>query len=162
MSDNRSIPKDSRVVVQETGELYQDACTIIEQAQAMAYRAVNEVLIKRNWLLGMRIQREVLKDKRAEYGEQVVKNLAMELTNRYGKGFSMRNLYNFVVFFQQHPNFFYSVSGKSENILQAATAKSQESFGLNIFQSLIGKFEIVPSLTGQTVSILESFRLQNS
>ncbi len=56
MSDNRSIPEDSRAVVQETGELYQDACTIIEQAQAMAYRAVNEVLIKRNWLLGMRRQ----------------------------------------------------------------------------------------------------------
>lgn len=134
MSDNRSIPKDSRAVVQETGELYQDACTIIEQAQAMAYRAVNEVLIKRNWLLGMRIQREVLKDKRAEYGEQVVKNLAMELTNRYGKGFSMRNLYNFVVFFQQHPNIFYSVSAKSENILQAATAKSE-----NILQAVTAK-----------------------
>ena len=134
MSDNRSIPKDFRAVVQETGELYQDACTIIEQAQAMAYRAVNEVLIKRNWLLGMRIQREVLKDKRAEYGEQVVKNLAMELTNRYGKGFSMRNLYNFVVFFQQHPNIFYSVSAKSENILQAATAKSE-----NILQAVTAK-----------------------
>ena len=100
----------------------------------MAYRAVNEVLIKRNWLLGMRIQREVLKDKRAEYGEQVVKNLAMELTNRYGKGFSMRNLYNFVVFFQQHPNIFYSVSAKSENILQAATAKSE-----NILQAVTAK-----------------------
>ena len=134
MSDNRSIPKDSRAVVQETGELYQDACTIIEQAQAMAYRAVNEVLIKRNWLLGMRIQREVLKEKRADYGEQVVKNLAMELTNRYGKGFSMRNLYNFVAFFQQHPNIFYSVSGKSENILQAATAKSE-----NILQAVTAK-----------------------
>lgn len=64
--------------------------------------------------------------------------------------------------FQQHPNFFYSVSAKSENILQAATAKSQESFGLNIFHAATGKSEIVPSLTGQTVSILESFRLQNS
>lgn len=93
MSDNRSIPKDSRAVVQETGELYQDACTIIEQAQAMAYRAVNEVLIKRNWLLGMRIQREVLKDKRAEYGEQVVKSLAKELTRRFGSGYSRNNLY---------------------------------------------------------------------
>ena len=103
----------------------------------MAYRAVNEVLIKRNWLLGMRIQREVLKDKRAEYGEQVVKNLAMELTNRYGKGFSMRNLYNFVAFFQQHPNIFYSVSGKSENILQAAIAKSE-----NILQAVTAKSKI--------------------
>ena len=43
--------------------LYQDACTIIDQAQVAAYRAVNETLIKRNWLLGMRIQHEVLKDK---------------------------------------------------------------------------------------------------
>lgn len=137
MSDNRSIHQDPRAVVQETGELYQDACTIIEQARAMAYRAVNEVLIKRNWLLGMRIQREVLKDKRAEYGEQVVKNLAMELTNRYGKGFSMRNLYNFVAFFQQHPNIFYSVSGKSENILQAAIAKSE-----NILQAVTAKSKI--------------------
>lgn len=60
--------------IQDGNGLYQDACTIIEQAQAVAYRSVNEVLIKRNWLLGMRIQREVLKDKRAEYGEQVIAN----------------------------------------------------------------------------------------
>ena len=34
--------------------LYQDACTIIDQAQVAAYRAVNETLIKRNWLCNMR------------------------------------------------------------------------------------------------------------
>ena len=62
--------------------LYQDACTIIDQAQVAAYRAVNETLIKRNWLLGMRIQHEVLKDKRAEYGEKVVANLANALVKR--------------------------------------------------------------------------------
>ena len=33
----------------------------------------NKTLIKRNWLLGMRIQYEVLKEQRAEYGEQVIK-----------------------------------------------------------------------------------------
>ena len=32
----------------------------------------NKTLIKRNWLLGMRIQYEVLKEQRAEYGEQVI------------------------------------------------------------------------------------------
>lgn len=35
--------------------LIQDACYIIELAQETAYRQVNETLIKRNWLLGMRI-----------------------------------------------------------------------------------------------------------
>ena len=34
-------------------ELFHDACVIIEQAQRWAYQAVNETLIKRNWLLGM-------------------------------------------------------------------------------------------------------------
>ena len=56
-----------------TQSLLQDACTIIDQAQAAAYRQVNETLIKRNWVVGMRIQHEVLKDRRAEYGERVIK-----------------------------------------------------------------------------------------
>ena len=43
--------------------LYHDACIIIEQAKAVAFKAVNDTLIKRNWLLGMRIQHEVLKVK---------------------------------------------------------------------------------------------------
>lgn len=91
-----------------------DACAIIEQAQAAAYRSVNETLIKRNWLLGMRIQREVLKDKRAEYGEQVIENLANQLTQKYGSGFIKRNLHHFVDFYLKHSDFFYVVSGKSE------------------------------------------------
>lgn len=67
--------------------LFQDACTIIEQAQESAYRQVNETLIKRNWLLGLRIQHEVLKDKRAEYGEQVVKNWLNHLWKDLEKDF---------------------------------------------------------------------------
>ena len=74
--DNNIIKEDN----QQEKVLFQDACIIIDQAQATAYRQVNETLIKRNWLLGMRIQHEALKDKRAEYGEQVVKFLAKELT----------------------------------------------------------------------------------
>ena len=42
-------------------QLFLDSCSIIEQAQSAAYRSVNEMLIKRNWLLGMRIQHEILK-----------------------------------------------------------------------------------------------------
>lgn len=117
--------------------LYQDACTIIEQAQVSAYRAVNETLIKRNWLLGMRIQHEVLKDKRAEYGEQVIENLGKRLIDRYGRGYKKSNLYLFIAFYQNHPNIFQSVTGK----LQSDTDG-------NIFHAVIGKSEIVPSVTG--------------
>ena len=143
--------KDIVASGQQKTVLFQDACQIIEQAQAAAYRAVDVTLIKRNWLLGLRIQHEVLKDKRAEYGEQVVKNLAVSLVKRYGRGFSMRNLYNFISFYQNHPNIFYAVRGKSEIvpsatgqseiILQSLTAKSQDDDETNILQSLTAKSE---------------------
>lgn len=109
--------------------LFTDACIIIEQAQNFAYRSVNEVLIKRNWLLGMRIQHEVLKDKRAEYGEQVVKALAKDLTGKYGAGFTKTNLYNYICFYQTWPEFFHAASGKSidesANFFHAVSGKSK-------------------------------------
>ena len=118
--------KDIVIDGQQEALLFQDACTIIDQAQAEAYRAVDITLIKRNWLLGMRINKDVLKEQRAEYGKQVVKNLSLSLIERYGRGFSMRNLYNFVDFYQSHPDIFHAVSGESEftDILQSLTAKS--------------------------------------
>lgn len=124
--------------------LFQDACTIIEQAQTAAYRAVNETLIKRNWLLGMRIQHEVLNDKRAEYGEQVVKALAAFLTNRYGEGFTKTNLYNYVNFYQYWPDFFHAVSGISlgndtEKIFHAVSGKSDEDLALDILHAASAK-----------------------
>ena len=91
------------------GSLYEDVCLIIDKAQQMAYHTVNETLIKRNWLLGMRIQHEVLKEQRAEYGEQVIKVLAKELTGKYGNGYSRNNLYRFISFYKSFPNIFHTV-----------------------------------------------------
>ena len=134
--------KDIVMNGQQETVLFQDACQIIDQAQAAAYRAVDVTLIKRNWLLGLRIQHEVLKDKRAEYGEQVVKNLANKLTDKYGKGFSRNNLYRDLSFYKSHPDIFHAVSGKSEKILQSLTAKFE------IVPPMTGQSEKVPSLTG--------------
>ena len=108
-------------------ELFHDACVIIEQAQRSAYQAVNETLIKRNWLLGMRIQHEVLNDQRAEYGEQVIITLAKELTAKYKTGFTKTNLYSYIGFFESWPNFFHAMSGKSlenNNILNSLRSKT--------------------------------------
>ena len=106
--------------------LLNDVRAIIEQAQETAYRAVNETLIKRNWLLGMRIQHEVLQDQRAEYGEQVIKTLVKELTKTYGAGFTKTNIYNYINFYQAWPKIFHAMSGTStddetERIFHAAS-----------------------------------------
>ena len=99
--DNKDIipQQEETSAIQSQGELYKDACSIIEQAQVFAYRSVNETIVKRNWLLGLRIQHEVLKDQRAEYGEQVIKNLSKSLSAKYGPGFPKTNLYNYRGFY---------------------------------------------------------------
>ena len=139
---------------QQESLLFQDACQIIEQAQAVAYRQINETLIKRNWLLGMRIQHEVLKDKRAEYGEQVVKVLAKDLTTKYGEGFTWRNLYNYIDFYSTYNGLFLNVNGESANvqtILHAVSAKSE-----NIFHALRAKSQIRLSWTHYRIILQEN------
>ncbi|MBE6265265.1 MAG: DUF1016 domain-containing protein [Prevotella ruminicola] len=139
---------------QQESLLFQDACQIIEQAQAVAYRQINETLIKRNWLLGMRIQHEVLKDKRAEYGEQVVKVLAKDLTTKYGEGFTWRNLYNYIDFYSTYNGLFLNVNGESANvqtILHAVSAKSE-----NIFHALRAKSPIRLSWTHYRIILQEN------
>ncbi len=151
--------------------LLQDACVIIEQAQTTAYRAVNETLIKRNWLLGMRIQHEVLKDKRAEYGEHVIRGLAKNLTLKYGAGYSRNNLYRYLSFYKSFPNIFQSVSGKlltdtTDNIFHAVSRKSEivnavsAQSGMldwgNILQSLIAESPIRLSWTHYRIILQES------
>ena len=132
--------------------LYKDACIIIDKAQQTAYSSVNETLIKRNWLLGLRIQHEIFKERRAEYGKQVIKSLSEDLVKRYGRGFSMRNLYYFIDFYQEHNDFFLMKEEKEavdtdENKLQSLTAKS------DAVQSLLDQIpmtQILQSLTAKS------------
>ena len=138
----------------DKSSLLNDACNIIEQAQATAYRQVNETLIKRNWLLGMRIRHEVLNDGRAEYGEQVVKVLAKVLTAKYGEGFTWRNLYNYIDFYATYNGFFLNENGDSVNgqtILHALSAKSE-----NIFHALRAKSPIRLTWTHYRIILQES------
>lgn len=91
-----------------------DACMIINICQRSAYRSVNIQLIRRNWLLGKRIADEELADGNGEnYGKTIVKNLSIELTSRYGKGYTQRNLYNYIRFYRLFPDILHAVSAKS-------------------------------------------------
>ena len=162
--------KDIVIDGQQETLLFQDACIIIDEAQAVAYRSVDITLIKRNWLLGLRIQHDVLKDKRAEYGEQMIENLAKRLTLRYGKGFIKRNLHHFVDFFVKYPDFFHAVSGQSDDSKIVNAVSSQLPVAINnivnavssqssmeaIFQSLTGKNPIRLTWTHYRIILQEN------
>lgn len=95
---------DIDISYRNDGSLATDLGSIIEQAKGVAYRAVDTVLVYRNWLLGKRIAEEELKGAaRAEYGKETMMQLSAALTAKYGKGFSFVSLYQFLAFFKKFP-----------------------------------------------------------
>ena len=111
--NNNSIIKYSK-----TDNVITDICSIIESARDYAFQSVNIALVERNWLIGYRIAEEELKGQdRANYGTEIIKKLAKELTKEYGKGFDSRNLYYFLNFYKTFPNILNAVSSKSNRLL---------------------------------------------
>lgn len=110
--------KDMNIKYQNTDNVLEDICSIINSARDYTYRSINATLVERNWLIGYRIAEEELKgNDRADYGVEVIKKLSKELTEEYGKGFELRNLYYFLQFYKTFPNILHSVNAKSNNLL---------------------------------------------
>ena len=84
--------------------LFDRVVSILEQARGNVVRAVNSNMVLAYWLIGREIVQEIQGGKgRAKYGEQVVENLSARLTERYGKGFSITNLWDFRQFYMAFP-----------------------------------------------------------
>lgn len=77
---------------QEENLLYNDVCEIIDRARVRVATYVNTEVCLTNWYVGKRIKEDVLFNRRAEYGKQIVKNLSIRLVHRYGNGWSEKKL----------------------------------------------------------------------
>ena len=113
------VNNDSMIIkYQNTDNVLEDVCSIIESARDYAYKSVNIALVERNWLIGYRIAEEELKgNDRADYGLEIIKKLSKELTKQYGKGYDSRNLYYFLNFYKLFPNILNALSSKSNTML---------------------------------------------
>lgn len=72
--------------------LFSDVCKIIDGVRYRIASTVNAEACLMNWYVGKRIKEDVLYNQRAEYGKEVVKNLAVRLTAHYGKGWGFEKL----------------------------------------------------------------------
>jgi predicted nuclease of restriction endonuclease-like (RecB) superfamily len=84
--------------------LLSDVRVLIEEARRDVARQVNSALVMLYWQVGKRIREDILKQKRAEYGEQIVATLSQQLTGEYGRGYSRRNLFNMIRFAEVYPD----------------------------------------------------------
>jgi len=74
--------------------------TILETARRKTYQAINSAMVEAYWEIGKRIVLEEQHGKeRANYGEQILKELSKNLTVEFGRGFSYANLYNMRQFY---------------------------------------------------------------
>lgn len=71
---------------------------ILNTKDSIRYNLNSEMVVL-YWNIGKKIREEVLFDNRAEYGQEVVKELSEQLKSEYGKGFSRRNLFNMIKFY---------------------------------------------------------------
>ena len=66
---------------------------LLEQARRNSARSVNALMTATYWEIGRRIvEQEQRGQRRAQYGKALLRRLAADLTSRFGKGFSERNL----------------------------------------------------------------------
>jgi len=76
---------------------------ILSARQSIATTA-NAALTMLHWQIGNRIRKDILREKRAEYGEQILSTLSKELEAEFGRGFGRRNLFNMVRFAEVFPD----------------------------------------------------------
>ncbi|MBT9170910.1 MAG: hypothetical protein DDT18_01266 [Actinobacteria bacterium] len=90
--------------------LITNLASLIEQGRKAAVRYVNTALVATYWLIGRRIVEYEQKGKeRAEYGEALLKKISADLTPRFGKGFTERNLEYMRQFYLTYPEISHTV-----------------------------------------------------
>ena len=75
--------------------LVEQIAALIENAKQHVVTVVNSTMIVTYYEIGrMIVEHEQKGELRAEYGKSVLKELSKNLTNRFGRGFSVDNLEN--------------------------------------------------------------------
>lgn len=84
--------------------LLTDVRQMIVQARESVARAIDSGLTLLYWNLGQRIRQDILKDKRANYGEEIVSALGRQLEVEFGRGFSTKSLRHMIRFAEAFPD----------------------------------------------------------
>jgi len=86
-----------------SSDLIGDIRSLIETARQNVAVTVNASLTILYWQIGIRIRQDILKEKRAEYGEEILPTLSAKLVPEFGNGFGARNLSRMVRFAEIFP-----------------------------------------------------------
>ena len=106
-------------------QLYNRIANKIEVAKRNVMIQVNKEMTVLYWNIGKDIKEKLLGNEKAEYGKSVIKELSKRLVIEYGRGYSIRNIFNMLKFYEYYPNF---------EILQTLSAKLSWSHFVELLQ----------------------------
>ena len=82
---------------------YQDVKSILEEARKRVYRNIQSEMVLAYWQIGKMIVDKQGGNPRADYGDGLLKELSIQLTKDFGKGFNERSLRNMREFYLAFP-----------------------------------------------------------
>jgi predicted nuclease of restriction endonuclease-like (RecB) superfamily len=113
----------SKLNTSNYNNLLLEISNILTDAKSSVARTVNKTIVVTNWHIGKYIVEYEFKGKdRAEYGTQLLKRLSNDLTNKFGRGYSWRNLYNMKEFYKKF-QILQTSSAKFNNKISASFSK---------------------------------------
>lgn len=90
---------------------------LVSSSRRAAVKSVNAVMTATYWMVGKRIVEEEQRGSmRAEYGEELVKRLANDLSREFGRGFGARNLFLMRSFFLSRREIVQTVSAQLADV----------------------------------------------
>jgi predicted nuclease of restriction endonuclease-like (RecB) superfamily len=99
MADNTNIS------ILPNRDLLNELSQLIEQSKQEVAVQANSAVTILFWQVGNRINQDILQNKRAEYGKQIVSTVATQLENKYGRNFEIKNLRRMMQFAEQFTDF---------------------------------------------------------
>ena len=90
--------------LQKNTKLYRDIKELIDQTRSAVAQTVNTGMTMLYWNIGERINGDILKNERADYGKKIIVNLSVQLTDEYGSGWSEKHLRHCLHFVETFPD----------------------------------------------------------
>ena len=95
---------DTPTTLAKPSDVFQNVRELIIAARQDVARAVNSALVMLYWRIGQRIREEILRQKRAEHGKEILQTLSAKLAAECGRGFSNKSLRHMVRFAEAFPD----------------------------------------------------------
>ena len=110
-------------------ELYQRIRELVVTARQTVARGVDWVQVQTNFEIGRHIvEHEQMGSARADYGKEVIKNLAVQLTDEFGSGFSLSNLKLMRQFYLQFQSRMDRINHTASGQLEVTKSQTMSGF----------------------------------